>query len=116
MDIELGTFLSSGQSVNVLSIDDAPHSEDSACSEDARITRELGEDAFPHYYDDTIKTDSEFDIQFVENEFFPWTKNTIKSSCHVKSNNYEFICIRQPHYQSSILLDLAKGKHKKLFK
>jgi hypothetical protein len=48
MDIELGTSLSSGQSVNVLSIEDAPHSEDNACSEGPRITRELGEDAFPH--------------------------------------------------------------------
>jgi hypothetical protein len=56
MDIEMGISLSSGQYVNVLSnYDDALHSEDIACSEDARITKELSGYAFSHYYDDTIK-------------------------------------------------------------
>jgi hypothetical protein len=68
MDIEIRTSLSSGQGVNVLSNDDALHSEDYACSEDVRITRELSEDAFPHYYDDSIMSDSDFDIQIVGDE------------------------------------------------
>jgi hypothetical protein len=41
MVIEMGTSLSSGQDVNVLSNDDALHSEDNACSEGTPITREL---------------------------------------------------------------------------
>ncbi|KAG2189590.1 hypothetical protein INT46_001219, partial [Mucor plumbeus] len=47
MDVEMGTSLSSGN----------------ACSEDARIRRELSEDALPHYYDDIIMSDNEFDLQ-----------------------------------------------------
>ena len=48
--------LSLGQYVNVLSnSDDALHSEDNACSEDARITKEKSGYSFSHYYDDTIK-------------------------------------------------------------
>ena len=68
MNIEMGTYLSLGQDVNVLSNDDALHSEDNACGEDVRITRELSEDAFPHYYDDIIMSDSDFDIQIVGDE------------------------------------------------
>jgi hypothetical protein len=41
MGIEMGTSLSSGQVVNALNNDDAPHSVDNACSEDARITRKI---------------------------------------------------------------------------
>jgi hypothetical protein len=68
MDTEMRTSLSSGKDVNVLSNDDALHIEDNACNEDARTTRELGEDTFPYYYDDTIMSDSEFDIQLVGDE------------------------------------------------
>jgi hypothetical protein len=53
MDIEMGTTLSSGQDVNALSNDDALHSVDNACSEDA----------LPHYYDDIIMSNNEFDLQ-----------------------------------------------------
>ncbi|KAG2189534.1 hypothetical protein INT46_009679, partial [Mucor plumbeus] len=63
MDVEMGTSLSSGQDVNALSNNDALHSVGNACSEDARITRELSEDALPHYYDDIIMSDNEFDLQ-----------------------------------------------------
>jgi hypothetical protein len=48
MDIEMGTSLSSGQDVNVLSNNDALHSEDNAFSKAVCITRELKGDAFPH--------------------------------------------------------------------
>ncbi|KAG2191285.1 hypothetical protein INT46_005709 [Mucor plumbeus] len=65
MDIEMGTSLSSGQDVDVLSNDNSLHSEENACSEDVRITRELSEDSFSHYYDDTIMSDSKFYIQLV---------------------------------------------------
>ncbi|KAG2205219.1 hypothetical protein INT46_007807 [Mucor plumbeus] len=64
MDIEIGTSLSSGQGVNVLSNDDALHFEHNTCSEDARITRKLNEDVLPHYYDDIIMSDNEFVLQF----------------------------------------------------
>jgi hypothetical protein len=39
MNIEMGTFLSSGQDVSALSNNDALHPVDDACSEDARIMR-----------------------------------------------------------------------------
>jgi hypothetical protein len=68
MDIEMGTSLSSGQDVDVLSNNDALHSEENSCSEDVRITRELSDDSFSHYYDDTIMSDSKFYIQLVGDE------------------------------------------------
>jgi hypothetical protein len=69
MDIKTGTSLSSGQDADVLSNDDALHSEDNACNGDARITRELSEDALPHYYDDIIMSDNtEFNLQLDGNE------------------------------------------------
>ncbi|KAG2191206.1 hypothetical protein INT46_007268 [Mucor plumbeus] len=62
------TSLPSGQDVNVFSNNNALYSEDNACSEDAHITRGLREDTFPHYYNDTIMSDSEFDVQLVDDE------------------------------------------------
>jgi hypothetical protein len=81
MDIEMGTSLSLGQDVNVLSNDDALHSEYDACSEDARITKELNEDAFPPYYNDTIKrVIVNLILNLLEMNVLSWAKN-IKSSC-----------------------------------
>ncbi|KAG2212973.1 hypothetical protein INT46_008099 [Mucor plumbeus] len=68
MNIETETSLSSGQNASVLSNYDALHSEDNACRKYARITRELSEEAFPHCYDGTIMSDSEFDIQLAGDE------------------------------------------------
>ena len=51
----MGTFFSSGQGIKVLNNNDkALHSEDDACSEDARITKGLSEVAFLYYYITTM--------------------------------------------------------------
>ena len=70
MNIDMGSSLSSGQSGNTaLSNDDALHVEGDTWSEDARITRELSEDALPHHYDnDTVMSDSELDLQLEVDE------------------------------------------------
>jgi hypothetical protein len=62
MDLDLGSSLSSRQDGDDVLSNDALRYDDNTCSEDARITKELSDDALS-MNDDTIMSDSEFDLE-----------------------------------------------------
>ena len=63
VDLKLGLSLSSKKDDDNVLSNDTLHYDDNTCSEDARIIKELSDDSLSTNDDDTIMSESEFDLQ-----------------------------------------------------
>ena len=117
MDFDLGSSLSSGQDVNDVLSNDALHDNYNTCSEDARITKELSDDALS-MDDDTIMSDSELDLEHgVQEVTFLGKEHQVKLLNEIKQLRvqlYNATALSIKHIDNGILASKASALKRQL--